>query len=327
MKRTQFPSIPPLKALAAFEAAARNMSFAKAAAELNVTPSAISQQIMLLEKYLAIRLFRRLNRRVLLTEAGELYHAAISPAFARISEATARIATDLQPQIIMVRSAPSFATNWLLPRLPEFMAANSDLDVRLDASNETTDFVREAVDIEIRFGKPETASLHIEPLSTERITPLASPLLARQLGILHPKDLASGVTLIHSVKCPISWETWFETHGVKYPPLLRGPRFDRSHMSIEAARMGMGVALEGQILAQEALKRRELVSPVAGAKVFLRTMYWLVCPPANLKSDKTSRFRAWILNHPEVSDSPGAVLALADRPMGAGPSGHEVGEE
>src|SRR3712207_2345845 len=127
--------MPPLRALAAFEAAARNLSFQKAAAELNVTPSAISQQIRILEENLALTLFKRLNRRILLTEAGELYYASVALAFSSMAEATERIHHHLNPHILMVRSSPSFAVKWLLPRLPEFIRQHPEIDVRLDSTN------------------------------------------------------------------------------------------------------------------------------------------------------------------------------------------------
>lgn len=315
MTQRDLPRIPPLKALAAFEAVARNMSFTKAAAELNVTPSAISQQIKILEKHLSMRLFRRLNRRVLLTETGEIYHATVASAFSAIAEATDRIDTNLRPQILLVRSAPSFATKWLLPRLPDFLATNADLDIRLDASNEKTDFVRENVDLEIRFGRAEWGTLHVEPLCRERIIPLLSPELARRHSIQAPQDLASGVPLIHSVKCPVSWEMWFAAHEIGHTIPLRGPRFDRSYMSIDAAREGFGAALDSDILAHKELARGELVSPFTMTRQFVRTLYWLVCPYRNLEQDKTARFRQWLLSHPEMQsresgglcDDPGAA--------------------
>ena len=300
MTRRNLPRIPPLKALTVFEAVARNMSFAKAATELNVTPSAVSQQIKSLEKHLSTRLFRRLNRRVLLTEAGEIYHATIASAFSAIAEATARIDANLRPQILVVRSAPSFATKWLLPRLPEFFAANPDIDVRLDASNEKTDFVRETVDLEIRFGRGDWSALHVEALCRERIVPLMSPELAKRHSIKAPQDLASGVTLIHSIKCPISWEMWFAAHKIEHPAALRGPRFDRSYMAIDAARQSFGVALDSNILAQKELDRGELTSPFRATRHFVRTLYWFVCPHSNLEQDKTARFRRWLLGHPEM---------------------------
>ena len=329
MTRRDLPRIPPLKALTAFEAVARNMSFAKAATELNVTPSAISQQIKSLEKHLSTRLFRRLNRRVLLTEAGEIYHATIASAFSAIAEATARIDTNLRPQILVVRSAPSFATKWLLPRLPEFFATNPDIDVRLDASNEKTDFVRETVDLEIRFGRGDWDALHVEALCRERIVPLISPKLAKRHSIKAPQDLASGVTLIHSVKCPVNWEMWFAAHEIGHPVPLRGPRFDRSYMAIDAAREGIGVALDSNILAQNELARGELVSPLGTTRQFVRTLYWLVCPYRNLEQEKTARFRQWLLGHPEMQAREFAGLrdrpAAAAEPIMAGPSARLAG--
>ncbi len=294
-------SLPPLRALSAFEAVARNMSFAKAAKELNVTSSAVSQQIKILEEHLAISLFRRLNRRVLLTEAGELYYASVSAAFRTIGEATERVDSNASPRLLVVRSAPSFAAKWLMPRLGDFLLRNPDIDLRLDASNEKTDFVREAVDLEIRFGGEVWGNLHVEPLFCEPFVPLAAPSLVRKYEIKSADDLlALGLPLIHSVKCPVDWQEWFAAQGVETPSWLRGPRFDRSFMSIQAAVDGLGVALESCVMASAEITGGSLVCVVPNPPSFLRRLYWFVCPPANLKRETVERFRHWLFSQPEM---------------------------
>lgn len=293
--------MPPLRALAVFEATARNMSFSRAAVELNVTPAAVSQQIKVLEGYLSARLFRRLNRRVLLTEAGELYYSSISSAFSNMATATERIGSAVVPTILTIRSAPSFATKWLLPRLPEFLAEVPNIDVRLDASNEKTDFTRENVDLEIRFGDGSWRGLHVEPLCRDIAIPLASPTLSRRYAIRSAEDLSSGVPLIHSIKCPVSWERWFAAHQVQQHDSLRGPRFDRSFMAIEAASMGLGVVLDCEILAQRELASGDLVCPVEPRCTFAQTVHWLVTPHQSLERVKTRRFRDWLLGHPDLA--------------------------
>jgi DNA-binding transcriptional LysR family regulator len=292
--------MPPLRALAAFEAAARNLSFQTAAAELNVTPSAISQQIKVLEEYLALTLFRRLNRRILLTEAGELYYASITSAFGSMVEATERIHQHLNPQILMIRSSPSFAVKWLLPRLPDFIAQSPDLDVRVDATNEKTDFVREAVDIEFRVGSGEWKGLHVEPIHRDNIVPLASPDLTRRLELQSPADLVRNVRLIHSVKCPVTWEMWLAANQLPSSIGLRGLRFDRSFMAIQAAIDGLGIALDSEVLAGADLRAGRLLVPFRGRQTFVRQMLWMVCPFENLQRGTVKRFREWLLRHPEM---------------------------
>lgn len=304
--------MPPLRALAAFEAVARNLSFAKAAAELNVTPSAVSQQIKALEERLAITLFRRLNRRILLTEAGEIYYAAIASAFDAMADATERIHSHLNPQILMIRSAPSFAAKWLLPRLPEFIRRNPDIDVRLDASNEKTDFAHEAVDLELRFGAGTWEGLHVEPLHRDDIVPLASPTLVETQRLRRPEDLLlRGGPLIHSVKCPVTWEMWLAANGLRPAAALRGPRFDRSFMAIQAAVDGVGVALDSGVLAQAELRDGRLTVPFRGHRAFVCTLFWFVCPFENLRRGTVTRFRDWLFAHPEMRRAGGTAVPRA----------------
>ncbi len=318
MPERMITRMPPLRALAAFEAVARNLSFAKASAELNVTPSAVSQQIKILEKHLAITLFRRLNRRILLTEAGEIYYASIASAFDAMADATERIHSHLNPQILMIRSAPSFAAKWLLPRLPDFIRRNPDIDIRLDASNEKTDFAHEAVDLELRFGAGTWEGLHVEPLYRDDIVPLASPTLVETQRLRQPESLLRGASLIHSVKCPVSWQTWFAANGLPPAAALRGPRFDRSFMAIQAAVDGVGVALDSSILAQAELRDGKLTIPFRGRRAFACTLFWFVCPFENLRRGAVIRFRDWLLAHPEMrrgnTAAPEVSLSLAEAP-------------
>jgi LysR family glycine cleavage system transcriptional activator len=305
--------IPPLRALAAFEAAARSLSFQKAAAELNVTPPAISQQIKVLEEYFGTALFRRLNRRMLLTEAGEIYYASISSAFSVITEATERVQRHLSPQILMIRSSPSFAAKWLLRRLPEFTASHPGIEVRLDASNEKTDFAREAVDLEIRAGNGGWPGLHVEPLFRESIVPLATPGLIEAHGLRRPADLLTGVPLIHSVKCPVGWEMWFAANELPVSASAQGYRFDRSFMAIEAAADGIGVALDSETLAEAELRSGRLVVPFRGRAGFVRQILWFVCPFPNLERRAVALFRRWLFENPDVQKG----RTAADRRMPA----------
>jgi len=286
--------IPPLRALTAFEAAARNLSFQKAAAELNVTPSAISQQIRVLEDFLGIALFRRLNRRMLLTEAGEIYFDSVKSAFSLVSTTTARMTGDLNKKILMVRSSPSFAVKYLMPRLPHFLDRHPSIQIRIDASNEKTDFAHEAVDLEIRFGAGDTRGLYVEALPPEPIVPLVSPRLRETYSLDSPASLLAGVPLIHSVKCPLGWDEWFASFNIPTTPALPGVRFDRSFMAIDAAVSGMGVALDSETLAREELLSGQLVVPFACKDKPLRQLLWFVCPFQKLDRDAVACFREWL---------------------------------
>ena len=315
MPERMITRMPPLRALAAFEAAARNLSFQKAAAELNVTPSAISQQIRILEENLALTLFKRLNRRILLTEAGELYYASVALAFSSMAEATDRIHQHLNPHILMIRSSPSFAVKWLLPRLPDFIARHPEIDVRLDGTNEKTDFAREAVDIEFRVGTGDWKGLHVEPIHRDVIVPLACPRLVEAAGLQAPTDLGKGVRLIHSVKCPVSWEMWLTANHIPASVGFRGARFDRSFMAIDAAVNGLGVALDSEVLAEADLREGRLVIPFRGRQEFVCQILWMVCPFENLQRRTVVRFREWLLEHPEMRGDNGQRKPKGVRPL------------
>lgn len=223
-----------LKAIQAFEAAARLSSFALAAEELFVTPSAVSHQIKLLEEQFGVRLFHRVHRAVVLTDAGRVYAEEVSAAFARIDIATRELGRTAKSDILTVHSTPSFATQWLMPRLARFSALEPDIDVRLNASYPApADLLTQGVDIDIRYGmkRLQPAGTMVLPFPAETIVPLCAPSLANGAhAIRAPEDLRHH-TLIHSEVCLISWRDWMRQHRKVPLDISRGPRFDRSCMA------------------------------------------------------------------------------------------------
>ncbi|MFM0597522.1 transcriptional regulator GcvA [Paraburkholderia dilworthii] len=252
-----------LKSIQAFEAAARLSSFALAAEELFVTPSAISHQIKLLEEQLSIRLFHRLHRTVLLTDSGRQYAEEITSAFGRIDAATREIGRVAKSDILTIHCTPSFATQWLMPRIARFSATHPDIDVRLNASSEAADLISGAVDIDIRYGprKLQPAGTLVLELPPETIVPLCSPaLMSGDYPLLSVADLQHH-PLIHSEGCLVSWRDWMRLHRKTRVDIGRGPRFDRSFMALSAAVDGLGVCLESLLLAQRELETGRLVAP------------------------------------------------------------------
>jgi LysR family transcriptional regulator, glycine cleavage system transcriptional activator len=252
-----------LKAVQAFEAAARLNSFALAAEELFVTPSAISHQIKLLEEQLSVRLFHRVHRAVILTDTGRHYAEEIGAAFARIDKATRDIDRVAKSDILTVHSTPSFATQWLMPRLARFSARHPDIDLRLHASNGPVDLTRESVDIDLRYGarRLQPAGTMVLDLPSETIVPLCSPkLMQGDTAILSVADLQHH-TLIHSEGCLVGWRDWMRSHRTASLDISRGPRFDRSFMAISAAADGVGVCLESLLLVQRELETGRLIAP------------------------------------------------------------------
>uniref|UniRef100_UPI0023F97978 LysR substrate-binding domain-containing protein n=1 Tax=Caballeronia sp. BR00000012568055 TaxID=2918761 RepID=UPI0023F97978 len=252
-----------LKAVQAFEAAARLNSFALAAQELFVTPSAISHQIKLLEEQLSVRLFHRVHRAVILTDTGRHYAEEIGAAFARIDKATRDIDRVAKSDILTVHSTPSFATQWLMPRLARFSARHPDIDLRLHASNDAIDLTRESVDIDLRYGarRLQPAGTMVLDLPSETIVPLCSPKLMQGDTSIHNLSDLQHHTLIHSEGCLVGWRDWMRSHRTTSMDISRGPRFDRSFMAISAAADGVGVCLESLLLVQRELETGRLIAP------------------------------------------------------------------
>lgn len=282
----------PLRAIAVFHAAARAGSVSRAAQELGVTPSAVSQQIAVLEVHLGTSLMVRAGRRVALTEAGERYFETIAESVARISEATQNARGFPSSKSLIVRATPSLATKWLLPRLGRFLDANPDLDVRVAATNEPTDFSREGVDVEIRHGEGNWPGLFVEGIAEERFFPVCSPALCAP-ATLEASDLP-GHRLIHSVKSQVQWGRWFTTAGLSDPAPWRRVSFDRSHMAIDAAVGGIGIALESDLMMWRELRDGLLACPLRRPPPASRVTQWLVCPHDRLRRHRVRAFLEWV---------------------------------
>ncbi|WP_024303993.1 transcriptional regulator GcvA [Pseudogulbenkiania sp. MAI-1] len=284
-----------LKAVQAFEAAARLSSFALAAEELFVTPSAISHQIKLLEEQFGVQLFHRVHRAVVLTDSGRRYAEEVSAAFARIDMATRELGRTAKSDILTVHSTPSFATQWLMPRLARFSALNPDIDVRLNASTEAIDLVSQTVDIDIRYGmkRLQPAGTMVLPFPPETIVPLCAPSLAEGPHPIRTPDDLRHHTLIHSEVCLVGWRDWMRQHRKVKLDISRGPRFDRSFMAISAAVDGMGVCLESLLLVQRELETGRLVAPfgLEGPKVQGYTLNLL---KSRAELPKIRSFQDWL---------------------------------
>lgn len=295
-----------LKAIQAFEAAARLSSFALAAEELFVTPSAVSHQIKLLEEQFGVRLFHRVHRAVVLTDAGRVYAEEVSAAFARIDIATRELGRTAKSDILTVHSTPSFATQWLMPRLARFSALEPDIDVRLNASYPApADLLTQGVDIDIRYGmkRLQPAGTMVLPFPAETIVPLCAPSLANGAhAIRAPEDLRHHA-LIHSEVCLISWRDWMRQHRKVPLDISRGPRFDRSFMAISAAVDGQGICLESLLLVQRELDSGRLVAPLGmtGPKVQGYTFNLL---RSRAELPKIRSFQDWLFSELEGRPQP-----------------------
>ena len=303
---TPFPMpgrLPPLASLRAFEAAARHLSFARAADDLAVTPGAISQQVKQLEDWLGVALFRRLPKGVLLTDAGQLYGSELREVFARLTLASERARRHAASPILTVSMVPSLATRWLIPRLGSFRARHPEIDLRLEVNSNATDFTRENVDAGIRQGRgPGWPGLHADPLFPSIIFPVCSPRLLEEGPPLRgPADLAR-FTLLHEDPWvdaqgraqELTWRDWLAAVGAAEVDATRGPHFSQTQMSLRAALAGQGVALANAVLAGEDLRAGRLVRALP-QEVEAGSSYWFVCPEAALGQPRRAAFRAWLL--------------------------------
>ena len=282
----------PLRAIAVFDVVARCRSLSKAAAELYVTPSAVSQQIHALELHLGTTLLAKAGRGVVLTEAGERYFEMIADDVQRITEATQRIRGFRSRSVLTVRTTPTLGSKWLLPRLHSFLEANPDVELRLNATTEPTDFSREAVDVEIRHGEGRWPGVFVEGLAEESFLPVCAPTYAGASTMAAP-DLPQH-RLIHSVKAQVQWSQWFALAGSVPEVEWRRLLFDRSHMAIDAAADGLGVALESTLMMWRELRDGTLVCPVRNPPRVTLTTQWIVCPFDHLHKAKVRLLLEWL---------------------------------
>src|SRR3546814_805765 len=257
--------LPPLNALRAFEAAARHLSFTKAASELNVTQAAISHQVKALEQHLGLTLFRRLNRRLVLTEAGQLYQPVLRDSFDAIAGGTARLRREQDSGPLHISVLPSLAAKWLLPRMSRFRDRHPEIDVMVSANNKLIDFEDGMFEMAIRYGQGAYPGLRTELLLRDEVFPVCSPkLLEGPHPLRAPEDLRHH-TLLHDEvsrqdESP-DWRNWLQAAGVSGIDVQRGPGFSDSSMVVEAAAAGQGVALGHRWLAAADLESGRIVMP------------------------------------------------------------------
>ncbi|MCB1432876.1 MAG: LysR family transcriptional regulator [Alphaproteobacteria bacterium] len=279
-----------LQLLRAFEAAARTGSFQDAAVELHLSPSAVSHAIRKLEQALGTVLFERDGRRVRLSSDGHALMRHVGPAFDDIRRGVDFVSTR-GPKVLRVHSAPSFAAQWLTPRLPLFLSANPDIEIRLSADVNYTRFTTDEFDVDIVYGRPQQEGVIVLPLGEEVVTPLCMPKLASL--IRKPADLLRHA-LIDSDNKQIRWPDWFAANGLTAPP-PHGMRFDRSFLAISAAVNGLGIALESTRLAEREIASGQLVQVLSGRAVDVRYVgHFLVFPHLAVRRQTLQIFITWL---------------------------------
>lgn len=286
--------LPPLNALKAFETAARHLSFTKAAEEMFVTQAAISHQIKALEDHLGLKLFMRKNRSLLLTEEGQGYFLDIKEIFLQLHEATEKLLARGAKGALTVSLPPSFAIQWLVPRLSLFSDINPDIDVRIRAVDSDEGSLTDDVDVAIYYGRGSWRNLHADKLHTEYLVPVCSPiLLNRSKPLSEPADLRFH-TLLHDTTRD-AWKSWFTSQGFKHFNVNQGPIFSHSAMVLQAAIHGQGVALAHNVLARPDINSGRLIVPFNHV-LQSKDAYYLVCRDNQTELGKIAAFREWMID-------------------------------
>ena len=293
--------LPPLTSLRAFEAAARHLTFEKAADELAVTASAVGQQVKVLEAWLGQPLFRRLpSKGVALTAIGERYAASLSDIFDRLNEATARALRPEASRTLTVGVLASFAANWLIPRLGSLRERHPDIDVRISVSARRTDFARDDVDVVVRFGRGPWPGLRSDLLLEETFFPVCSAALVDDplRPLREPEDLRHHTLLHEAVEAIpdyVTWDSWLRSVGVAGVDTARGPRFPHTYLALQAAASGQGVALATSVLIGDYLEAGRLVRPFPH-EVKGTHQYHVACPEEAADRPAIAAFRTWLLS-------------------------------
>ena len=297
-------TLPPLKALQAFEAAARLRSISKASEDLHVTPAAVSQQIKLLEQWLGFTVFRRTRTGLELTERGAAFLPPLKNAFDLIQSATDDVAGPEVGTTLTLSVLPNFAMRWLVPRLPDFVRRNPGIHIKLLSVNHGLSDLYESCDLAIRAYE-HAPQFCFEPVTSAQMLPMISPQLLRKSVLLQPDELLR-FPLLHITTSPEDWPRWYrETQlpGEREPQqalIGKGHQFDSYVVAMEAAAAGLGVVLGRPSFAASALQNKELVVPF-NRPIASDKSWYLVYPRTELPR-KCQLFRDWILRSSEKGD-------------------------
>ncbi|MFM0233944.1 LysR substrate-binding domain-containing protein [Paraburkholderia sediminicola] len=303
--------LPPLPALRFFEAAGRHQSFKLAAAELNVTPSAISHGIVGLEQSLGVELFVREPRGISLTTAGADYLSYVSEAFSLIAIGTQRLPNHRANRPIALSCAPTLASRWLLPRLATFRARWPDANVTVDTSHRQVGFPVDGFDFAIRLSRAPVAGTAWTRLFGERLVPVCSPAYLDNLRDAHGNIDLRHATLIHVNSASEDWQAWFDGVAIDGTAidgidLNDGLRVDTIQLAFEAASMGLGVALGRRPLVDRDLASGALVE-ACPQTIASSTAYWLVSAQNTDSAEnrpELSDFKRWLLSEAEPFANP-----------------------
>jgi LysR family glycine cleavage system transcriptional activator len=281
----------PLAALRAFEAAARHVSYSRAAEELNLTHGAISFQMRVLKEALGVDLFKRSGRRMVLTPEGQRLFGYVRDGFTRLEQGMEDVRTSRRGQVLTVSVHPGLASYWVIPRLGDFQRKHPEIDVSLLPNTALVDFSREDIDMALRYGPGHWPGVVAVKLMDEEIFPVCSPRFNNGALPKAPRDLAD-LPLLRDARQP--WSDWFKSMGLDLPEPDRGPVYNEPSLVLQAAIAGQGIALARGALARPEIDAGHLVRLVPrGARA--RFSYYIAYPPAAASIPRVVAFRDWLL--------------------------------
>lgn len=279
----------PLTGLRAIEAVARLGSLATAAAELGVTPGALSQRISRTEAQLGRPVFDRTPTGLRPTELGRDMVARLSRGMAELSAAVA-LADPAQDNLLTISAAPLFASRWLIWRLPHFSAAHPEIRIRIEPIMQMATPGLGGIDIALRVGRGDWPALRAEKLLDQRVMPVCAPSLAGRIRA--PADLLH-LPVIRENDRLAGWAEWLAPHGMDPRALPDGPSLADGGLCLDAAISGQGVFMAWETLASDALSRGQLATPLPG-RAPTGSAYWFVTADAARRKPAIARFRDWL---------------------------------
>ncbi|CUX11652.1 MULTISPECIES: transcriptional regulator GcvA [Rhizobium/Agrobacterium group] len=293
--------LPSLKGLQAFEAAARYRSVTLASNELNVTPGAVSLQIRELETRLGVQLFFRKPRSIQLTREGERYYGALRTAFRMMREATAELTARSEITVLTLSCTPTFAVQWLMPRLPGFQQQHPHVDVRISVTNRLVDFSRDDVDLAVRHGFGRYEGLESIRFIDDGTLPVCSPQFLEKYGSLQEASDLKSVPLLHDENRN-EWRRWLEAAGASDVDASGGTVFIDSNGALDAAKAGHGIALTRRSLVSRELAEGALIAPF-GKDMASTLAYFLVYPRRMLDNPDLVTLIEWMLSQARSAEA------------------------
>lgn len=266
-----------------------------AAEELHLTHGAVSRQIKALEDHLGVQLFRRMTRRIELTDAGASFFSAVTRLLSELAREAEIIRRRSDDTRLVVSSGVSFASKWLTSRLHRLMARYPDFDIHLEVTDAPVDFAAGHVDVALRYGVGQYPAAAAERVMNETVSPVCAPDYRDRMGGLRSPDELSACQLVHEIGMTTTWERWFSMMELPYPK-MRGPGYSLGSMSIEAAIRGEGVALGRSVLVAEDLAAGRLVTLFPQARLEVEWGYDLVYRTGNQDHPKVRAFRNWMVD-------------------------------